>query len=41
MRISTQNLGLKFFFEFFLYLIFATTFWRVGKKLPKKFFVIQ
>ena len=41
MRISTQNLGLKIFFKFFLYLIFETIFWQVGKKLPKIFIVIQ
>jgi len=41
MKISTQNLGLKIFFKIFLYLIFETIFWRVGKELPKKFFFIQ
>jgi len=38
MRISTQNLQLKIFFEIFLYLAFETIFWHVRKKLPKKIF---
>jgi len=38
MRISSQNLGLKIFFKYFLYLIFETLFRHVGEKLPQNFF---